>query len=214
MAVVEQLLGEVEEVQAEVDQRADAVATVDADVVLVAGASRAVWSPPPPAARRFAAQYSRPFSATKESVPRAASRRLRIASMTFDQLGQLASSRSANQTLAPELSALMAILAGVAGPGHLDPAVEQRGRRGGDLPLALPDRRGLGQEVKSAGGRRLLAANRARGQQLVATAGEALVQLLEKASASGVRISLARSTGFGSVSSIAMTTSFSKKRWQ
>ena len=49
-------------------------------------------------------------------MPRAASRRLRIASMTFGQVGMLASSRSASQTFAPELSALMAIFAGVAGP--------------------------------------------------------------------------------------------------
>ena len=39
-----------------------------------------------------------------------------MASRTFGQVGQLASSRSASQTFAPELSALMAIFAGVAGP--------------------------------------------------------------------------------------------------
>ena len=176
VTVIEQLLGEVEKVQTEVDQGADALA-----------ASTRTWSSSrcQPRGRvtttasgaSVRSAYSRPFSATKDRVLLAASRRLRIASRTFGQVGQLASSRSASQTLAPELSALMAILAGVAGPVISTRRSTQRGRCRGDLPVALPGGRSLGKEVQGRCGRGLLAAGAPGFQQLVATIPETLVKL-------------------------------------
>ena len=100
--------------------------------------------------------------------------------MTLGQVGQLASSRSASHTLAPELRALMAILAGVAGPVISTRRSCRAGGAGGDLPVAVADLRGLGEEVQSTGPGGLAALLAAGGEQLVAGAGEALVQVLDE----------------------------------
>ena len=67
--------------------------------------------------------------------------------MTFSQVGELASSKSAMNTFAPELSALMTILRSDR-PGDLDAAIAQVGRDRRDRPRGVAHRSGLGQEVE------------------------------------------------------------------
>ena len=90
----------------------------------------------------------------------------------FSQSGVFASSKSASQTFAPELSALMVIFRSV-GPGDLHPPVHQarRGRRHAPERV-LPDVAGLGQEVQRATGGQVLLAGRTGGQQLRPLAAE------------------------------------------
>ena len=66
--------------------------------------------------------------------------------MTLSQVGELASSKSAMKTLAPELRALIIIFRST-GPGDLDPSVRQRLGRLGDCPEPVADTDRLGEEV-------------------------------------------------------------------
>ena len=100
--------------------------------------------------------------------------------MTLDQVGVLASSRSASQTLAPEFRALMAILAGAAGPVISTRRSCRAAGAGGNAPVALADVAGLRQEIEPAGAGHLLALGRAGLEQIPAGGGETLVQFLDE----------------------------------
>ena len=128
--------------------------------------------------------------------------------MTLPQVGVLASSRSASHTLAPEFRALMAILAGEAGPV----ISTRRSCRaaGAAATFQSPSRTSWVSGRKS---RRPVSATcsrltRAGGEQLVAGSGEAEWSSSMNASASGVRISSARSIGLGSVTVMSHCWSF------
>ena len=83
---------------------------------------------------------------------------------TFAQVGLSASSRSAMNTRAPELRALIIIL-GSAGPGDLDPAVVEVGGGRRDPPVGGADIRRLGQERRALAGGDPRVALRAAGEQ-------------------------------------------------
>ena len=105
-----------------------------------------------------------------------ASSRLSWPPTTFSHSGVFASSWSASQTLAPELSALIVIFRSV-GSGDLDPPVDQAGRRLGHPPrVVLADLAGLLEEVERAAGGQLLDPLTAPGQQLGAPGAELAVQ--------------------------------------
>ena len=114
LPVVDQLLGEVKEVQPEVDQRAYAGLPSTSTCALVEMPAPRPHRPRRPAARRCAAVFP-----AVDFGGKPAARGVPKVEQGIDDvapLGQLASSRSASHTFAPELRALMAIFAGVAGP--------------------------------------------------------------------------------------------------
>ena len=78
-------------------------------------------------------------------TPAAASFRFTWPSTTLRQLGARESSKSAMNTRAPELRALMIILRST-GPGDLHAPVQEVRGDGAHLPLCFPDRTGVGAE--------------------------------------------------------------------
>ena len=127
-----------------------------------------------------------------------------MASITLGQLGQLASSRSASHTLAPELSALIAILAGLAGP-----VISTRrscSATGAAATCQSPSRTSAVSGRKSSDWAaaafsrlptRAASSSSRRGANLWCSCST-------NASASGVKISSARAIGAASVSSMLM----------
>ena len=105
----------------------------------------------------------------------------------FVHSGEFESSKSVMYESAPELKALMTILR-VDRAGDLDAAALQRRRHRRDLPVAVADRRGLGEEVGALAGVEPLGALGAGREQLLAARLEGAVQLgdeLERRRASG-----------------------------
>jgi hypothetical protein len=131
-----------------------------------------------------------------------------MASMTLSHVGVLASSRSASHTLAPEFSALMAILAGEAGPV----ISTRRSCRaaGAGATFQSPSRTSL------VSGRKSRLPLRATCSRLALRAvsssprrpAKRLWSSSTNARAFGVRISSARSIGRGSVTVIAIVGPF------
>ena len=98
----------------------------------------------------------------------------------FAQVGEFASSKSAMNMRAPELSALITIFRSV-GPGDLDPPVAQVGRRHGlDRPVALAELARLGQEGRELARVEPLLPLGARVEQLAAARAEAPLQLVHE----------------------------------
>ena len=94
----------------------------------------------------------------------------------FSQVGQLASSKSAMKTVAPELSALMTILRSVG------PVISTRRSRmslgwSAHLPVGVADCWRLRQEVGQLAGVELLLALRALREQLLAAGAERALEL-------------------------------------
>ena len=110
-------------------------------------------------------------------VRRTASYRLTWPPTTLTQCGVLASSRSASQTLAPELSALIDILRSVGPVISTRRSCRSCGHRR-DPPVAVADRGGLRQEVQACPRRPGRPAPSAPGgEQLVAATAETAVQV-------------------------------------
>ena len=94
----------------------------------------------------------------------------------LSQSGVLASSKSASQTLAPELSALMVIFRSV-GPVISTRRSTRPGRGRGHPPVrVVPDGPGGGQEVEHRPGGQFLLPGRPGGEQLGAAAAELPLQ--------------------------------------
>ena len=100
-------------------------------------------------------------------------------SITFAQCGVLASSRSASQTLAPEFSALIAILASV-GPVISTRRSCSAGGAAATDPVGLADVAGLVEEAERAGLADLPTPRDAGGEQLVATRSEPALQVCDE----------------------------------
>ncbi len=124
--------------------------------------------------------YAFPSGDVKASVPRAASRRCSTLPTTFGQVGLEASSRSANQTRAPELRALIAIFAGEAGPVISTRRSVSAGGGGGTDQSPSRMSRGAGQEVEPLAAGDPLPALVPRGEQLATARIEATVQFLHE----------------------------------
>ena len=143
------------------------------------GASRADasrWS----ASRAAVTRYSLPSGLVYSSVPRRKSRRVSCPSITFAQVGLVASSWSASQTFAPEFSALIAILRSV-GPvistrRSSRPGAVPATRHDGSLRIHSVSGRNLGSRPFAAS----TAGLQAHREQLVPGVREAVVQLGEE----------------------------------
>ena len=86
------------------------------------------------------------------------------------------SSKSAMNTLAPELRALMTILRS-DGPGDLHAAILKVGGGGAHPPVPGADRCGAGQEVKGLAGIQALLPGYPRGQEFPTARAEATFQV-------------------------------------
>ena len=127
--------------------------------------------------------YDFPSSEVKSIIRSSASLRLIWPPIMLSHSGVLASSKSASQTFAPELRALIVIFRSV-GPVISTRPVGQARRRRRDSPgRVLADGGRLGQEVqiRPAAEQRLAAAP--RGEQLVAALGERVMQVHEQVAA-------------------------------
>ena len=109
--------------------------------------------------------YALPSGDVKSIRRRIASRRLMWPWRLLSQRGVFASSKSAMNTLAPELSALTIILRST-GPGDLDAAVGDVGGIRRARPVRLADRARLGQEIGQLAGVELRLPLRAAREQL------------------------------------------------
>ena len=132
--------------------------------------------------------YALPSGDVKSIRRRIASRRLSCPCMLLSQRGVLASSKSAMNTLAPELSALMTILRSTGPVISTRRSCDVGGhRRAGPVAFAHGPR--LGQEVGQLAGVELRLPRGAAREQLGAAAAECALQVARRTRrASGVRI--------------------------
>ena len=100
--------------------------------------------------------------------------------MQLAQVGEFESSKSAMNTRAPELSALITILRST-GPGDLDAPVGDLVRRRRDAPVAGADVRRLGQEVRQLAGMEALEPLRPPREQLDPARAERALEVGEEA---------------------------------
>jgi hypothetical protein len=179
VAVEHQLLGDVEEVQAEVNQRADGGFAVEQQVPLLhvpaAGAGdddgqRGVGAEPVllalggGVAQRPGGGIAEVEDGVDDVVPRGCARVLKVGE--------------------PHLGAGVQGVDGHLGrrgrAGHLNPAVLERRRCRRNLPVAVAHVLGLRQEIQAAGPGHLFTLGLAGREQLAAPAGEAFMELLHE----------------------------------
>ena len=139
LAVVEQLLGDVEEVQAEVHQRAHGGFAVDQQVRLAAGASRAGGPRRRRAGRRCAACTPCPRARCRPGCRAAASRRFRMAVDDVGPGGRAGVLEVGQPDLGAGVQGVDRHLGRGGRAGHFHPAVLQ-GRRGRAQPVQSPSR--------------------------------------------------------------------------
>ena len=117
-----------------------------------------------------------PSGAIQSSVPATALRSARWPVSRLAQVGAVLSSKSAMKQLAPELSALITIF-GSTGPVISTRRSSSAAGSGGDPPVAVADRGGVGAEVGQPAGVEERLALAAGGQPGLAVGFEAAVQL-------------------------------------
>ena len=179
LAVVQQLPGGVEEVQAEVHQGAHGVLAADQQVALAhVPAARAGHDD---GQRGIGPQ--RVFLALGEVYARVPAGGVAEVQDRVDHVGP-GGRAGVLEVGEPHLGAGVQGVDGHLGrrgrAGHLHPAVLQGCRGGGNAPVALADVPGLRQEIQPAGPGHLLALDRAGLEQVAAGGGEALVQFLDE----------------------------------
>ena len=176
MPVVEQLLGEMVEVQAEVDQAADCTLSIDQQVRLGQmpptgphdDDRERLIGPQPVLATVVLGERQRPAGRVPEVQQRA------------DHIGPGGTAgvlHVGQPHLRTRIEGVDRHLGRCGRAGHLDPPVGQCGRRRSDDPIPIACVLRVGEKIHGLRGRRLLPARGPGGEQLLASGGEALVQL-------------------------------------